>query len=79
MPYAKVSEIPEKVRGKLPSHAQEIYRSAFNNACKQYESEEKRKTGSGQEQTAHKVAWAAVKQKYRKDRTSGQWVEKAPS
>ena len=27
------------------------------------------------EETAHKVAWAAVKKKYRKDEASGKWRE----
>jgi cation transport regulator ChaB len=41
----------------LPLHAQEIYLAAFNNAWTEYQSH-----GPEQrEQTAHRVAWAAVK------------------
>lgn len=64
MPYEKKSDLPENIRENLPSHAQEIYKEAFNNALKQYDSEE----------TAFKVAWAAVKEKYEKQ--GDEWVKK---
>jgi len=67
MPYEKTSELPDSVRDNLPQHAQEIYRSAFNNAWEDYNRDEER---------AHRVAWAAVKNKYQKDEKSGRWVEK---
>jgi len=35
MPYARLSDLPDSVRDNLPLHAQEIYRAAFNNACRQ--------------------------------------------
>ena len=41
--------------------------SAFNNAWDEYQHDEER---------AHRVAWAAVKNKYEKDETSGRWTAK---
>lgn len=57
MPYDRNSELPASVRNVLPSAAQTIWRSAFNSAEEQYDSEE----------TAFRVAWSAVqKAGYRK-------------
>jgi cation transport regulator len=67
MPYDKVSDLPESVRDHLPKHAQEIYQAAYNNAYEEYGHEEER---------AHRVAWAAVKNDYEKDEKSGDWKKK---
>ena len=32
MPYSSKNELPESVKNVLPSHAQDIYKEAFNNA-----------------------------------------------
>ena len=66
MPYEKLGDLPDSVRDKLPKHAQEIYRAAYNSAEEQY----------GEEDRAHRVAWSAVKNKYEKDEESGEWVPK---
>ena len=60
----------------LPEHAQEIYKETHVNALKQYQKPEKRRDGKKQsaEEVAHKVVWAAVKKKYKKQ--GGTWVEK---
>jgi cation transport regulator len=68
MPYATNEALPPSVRGHLPSHAQDIYREAFNHAWRQY---------GGRESTAHRVAWAAVKRLYVK--RNGGWVAKSRS
>jgi len=75
MPYAKVSELPESVKVNLPRHAQEIYKEAFNSAWEQYDEPEERRGDASREEVAHKVAWSAVKQKYRKDE-GDRWVSK---
>lgn len=67
MPYNKLSDLPESVRDHLPKHAQEIYQAAYNNAFEEYDHEEER---------AHRVAWAAVKNDYEKDEKSGDWKKK---
>ncbi|MTH46288.1 putative cation transport regulator ChaB [Intestinirhabdus alba] len=66
MPYSAKSELPENVRSVLPSHAQDIYKEAFNSAWDQYSDPADRRENAGREETAHKVAWAAVKKAYRK-------------
>lgn len=61
MPYAATNELPEGVRNVLPKHAQEIYKEAFNSAFDQYDEPEERRNDDSREETAHKVAWSAVK------------------
>ena len=68
MPYASISELPDSVRDNLPEHAQEIFLGAFNSAWEEYAEREDR------EEAAFRVAWSAVKQKYRK--SDGNWVRK---
>lgn len=75
MPFKTLSDLPESVRSNLPRHAQEIYQSAFNNAWEQYKNPSDRRGDDSREETAHKVAWAAVKEKYQKS-ASGEWVSK---
>lgn len=65
MPYKTTSDLPDSVKSSLPKHAQEIYKSAFNSALSQYD---------GDEERASKVAWAAVKNSYKKEGES--WVKK---
>ncbi|MCG2585215.1 ChaB family protein [Massilia sp. TS11] len=65
MPYANISDLPASVQHVLPVHAQKIYLEAFNHAFYEYH---------GREERAHRVAWAAVKKRYRKDVARGSWV-----
>lgn len=74
MPYKTLSDLPDQVRNNLPKHAQEIYKSTFNSAWKQYEDAEDRRGDDTQEEVAHKVAWAAVKNEYEKK--GSRWVKK---
>lgn len=76
MPYKKIQELPDSVRDNLPEHAQEIYLAAFNSAWEQYDEPEERRGGASREETAHKVAWAAVKKEYAKDEKTGKWKRK---
>ena len=75
MPYKKNSDLPDQVKDNLPQHAQDIYREAFNSAWDEYDEPEKRRGDSGHEETAHQVAWSAVKKKYGKN-NDGEWVSK---
>lgn len=79
MPYKTKAELPASVREHLPAHAQDIYKKAFNNAYKEYDRPEERRGGADREETAHKVAWNAVKHEYEKDDKSGKWVKKKKS
>ena len=72
MPYASVQELPASVRDHIPGHAQEIYKEAFNNAWREYADAADRRGDATREETAHRVAWAAVKEKYEKG-ADGDW------
>ncbi len=72
MPYASIDELPKNVAGVLPTHAQEIFVAAFNNAYDEYSNTEDRKQDDDRENTARRVAWSAVKQKYKKG-GDGKW------
>jgi cation transport regulator len=65
----EISDRTEKQIDKLPQHAQEIFKEAHKNALDQYNDPKKRRGGKkeSQEEVAHKVAWSAVKKKYKKD------------
>ena len=65
MPYATNDDLPPSVRAHLPQHAQDIYRRAFDSAWEHY---------GGDEETARRVAWAAVKRRYVK--AGRDWVER---
>jgi cation transport regulator len=75
MPYDKVTELPDSVRDNLPKHAQEIYKDAFNSAWDQYSDPDKRRGNTSREETAHRVAWSAVKDQYEKG-DDGNWHRK---
>lgn len=77
MPYKDIDELPDAVKDNLPNHAQEIYMAAFNNAWDEYRDPEKRRDDASREETAHRVAWAAVKTKYEKDEETGNWKKKS--
>lgn len=66
MPYSKISELPVSVKNVLPAHAQDIYKETFNNAYNEYKDPSKRRGDTNREETAHRVAWKAVKSKYHK-------------
>lgn len=75
MPYHKRSELPDSVQDNLPAHAQDIYKEAYNSAWDQYKDPEDRRGDASREETAHRVAWNAVKQSYEKN-DDGKWVKK---
>ena len=69
MPYDRNADLPDQVTDNLPQGAQTIYREAFNSAWDEYSDQDDR------EETAHRVAWSAVKNEYRKN-DDGDWVRK---
>jgi cation transport regulator len=79
MTYKSLFDLPENVKHVLPKHAQEIYLEAYNNAWKQYDQPEERLDNRSREETAHRVAWSAVKQKYEKNESTGKWKLKNKS
>ena len=76
MPYEHTHDLPDSVTEHLPEHAQEIYKEAFNSAWKQYDQPDDRKQRRDREETAHAVAWSAVKKKYEKNENTGVWSKR---
>lgn len=72
MPYERNADLPKSVRDHLPRAAQTLYRKVFNNAWDEYADRAKRRGGASREETAHRVAWAAVKKSYEK--RGARWV-----
>lgn len=72
MPYAGLDDLPPAIQ-RLPLHAQEIFRAAFNAAWRSYAA----RGADAREEIAHRVAWAAVKKRYRK--TGDVWVPRQPA
>ena len=62
MPYASNGDLPVSIRAHLPPHAQDIFRATFNSAWASYGAREPER----REEIAHRIAWAAVKRRYRK-------------
>jgi cation transport regulator len=60
MPYRTTDDLPDSIRHHLPPHAQAIFLAAFNNAWQQHAQDPDR------EATVHRIAWGAVKRRYRK-------------
>ena len=50
MPYKNVNELPNSVKHVLPSHAQDIYKEAFNSAWDEYKDAEDRRDYAGREE-----------------------------
>jgi len=61
MPYDTLEELPENVKNVLPKQAQEIYKEAYNSAWDHYDDPQDRRDDQSREETAHKVAWSAVR------------------
>jgi cation transport regulator len=66
MPYRVIDDLPTAVREHLPPHAQEIFLAAFNSAWDAHAGD------PDVEATAFRIAWAAVKKRYRK--AGDRWV-----
>ena len=62
MPYANAKDLPPAVK-KLPAHAMQVWRKAFNSAIT-----------DNSEESAFKIAWSAVhKAGFGKDAKTGKW------
>nr|WP_154324971.1 putative cation transport regulator ChaB [Pantoea sp. 201603H] len=66
MPYKTKNALPDSVKRVLPDHAQDIYKEAYNHAWDEYREKQDRRGDDSREETAHKVAWSAVKHQYQK-------------
>lgn len=74
--YNALSPRTKKQIDSLPQHAQHIFKKAHGKAVKQYQNPAKRRGGKKQsaEEVAHKIAWSAVKRKYKK--MGDKWMRK---
>jgi cation transport regulator len=78
MPRGKLSERTKKQIDTLPEKAQRTFKKAHESALKEYKDPDKRRKKSDTpEKIAHKVAWNAVKKKYKK--SGDKWVSKSSS
>lgn len=64
------------MRNVLPPEAQEIYRETYNTAWEQYADPDDHQKVDSHEETAYKVAWAAVKKKKYHKSEGGEWTRK---
>jgi cation transport regulator len=69
MPYQTNVDLPSSLRRRLPEHAQDIFRAAFNHAYAAHVDDPRR------EEAAHRIAWAAVKRSYLK--VGERWLAKS--
>ena len=69
MPYQTNADLPAPIQRRLPAHAQDIYREAFNHAFAAHAGDPR------QEEAAHRIAWSAVKRSYVKAGES--WIARA--
>jgi cation transport regulator len=70
MPFRSLEDLPPSLRSRLPEHAQEIFRAAFNNAWATYAA----LTPHEREELCHRIAWSAVKKKYCK--VGDSWISR---
>lgn len=68
MPFQRIEDLPSSPRLRLPVHARDIFRAAFNNAWETYNASPPHE----REEICHRIAWSAVKKKYRK--SGDYWV-----
>ena len=78
MPYASINDLPDTVTNSLPKEAQEIFLETYNSAWETYKEPEDRIGDDDRDTTSNKVAWAAVKNDYKKEHV-GEWVKKDES
>lgn len=71
MPYESINELPKSVRN-LPSRAKTIYMKAFNSAWDEFADAD---DDLAREKDSHEAAWSAVKEEYKKDEETGEWVK----
>jgi len=65
-PYENIDSLPDNVKNVLPVGGQIIWLNAFNSALEDGKSED----------SARKIAWSAVKKKYKKVKDKKKWVKK---
>ncbi len=67
------ARLPSPMRSALPMYALGAYMEAYSSAWEQYQDPAQRHDGLTPEEAAHRVAWAAVQQKYQTVQASNKW------
>ena len=66
MPYNHIEELPPAMQKNLPKDAMEVYLAAYNQAWSRSAQTRDQRIGATVEDIAHREAWSAVRDKYRK-------------
>ena len=66
MPYNHIGELPDAIKKDLPKDAMEVYLTAYNQAWSRSAQARDQRTRATVEDIAHREAWGAVRDKYRK-------------
>jgi len=72
MPYNNIEELPPALRKHLPDEAKKLYLAAYNTAWSRSVCAHDHGIGASPEDIAHREAWSAVRDKYRK--LENEWV-----
>jgi len=71
MPYSSNRELPDSVKRALPSHAQDIYREAFDNAWQEYSDPSKRRGNESLEESRTRWRGLRLRNNTRRWETNG--------
>ena len=66
MPYNHIEELPAAMKKNLPKDAMEVYLAAYNQAWSRSAQAHDQRSGATVDDIAHREAWSAVRDKYRK-------------
>ena len=72
MAYNHIEELPAALKNNLPKDAMEVYVAAYNQAWTRSTHASHQRSGISIEDIAHRKAWGAVRDKYRKQ--GQEWV-----
>ncbi len=72
MPYSHIEDLPNAMKKNLPTGAMEVYLSAYNQAWNTSARAKDQRTSTLAGKIAHRKAWEAVRDKYRKQ--GDEWV-----
>lgn len=75
MPYRSIIDLLDDIHENFPNQARKIYQESYDKARDEYKKLKNRRDVKNREDSAHKVAWHAVKDEYEKG-DNGIWYEK---
>jgi len=72
--YEKKVDLPETLRKVLPDRAQEVYLEGYRRGWEMYNPDTTDELD--QQSSAHRQGWAAVREEFRKNEETGEWIPK---